>query len=142
MCACCFKGNALLFNVCLFIKKLMTGTFLAIVTPTMKIRKLTICECDHLTCRVRVHLQGNVEQIMIAKSIKEDYVNLRQIKTKHFLFFIFLATIVFFFFKGGVGVLNCLRAYDRPEFISFLVALDFSGEYTIDERRLNGRKKN
>ena len=83
-----------------------------------------------------------MEQIILAKLIKVDYVNLRQIKTKHLLFFVFLATIVFFWGGGvGGGGLNCLKAYDRPKFISFLVALDFSGEYTIDERRLNGRKK-
>ena len=92
----------LYYLMCVYLsKKRMTRTFLAIVTPTMKIRKLTLCECDHLMCRFRVHLQGNMEQIILAKLIKVDYVNLRQIKTKHLLFFVFLATIVFFFWGGG-----------------------------------------
>ena len=44
-----------------------------------------------------------MEQIILAKLIKVDYVNLRKIKTKHLLFFVFLATIVFFGGVGGVG---------------------------------------
>ena len=44
-----------------------------------------------------------MEQIILAKLIKVDYVNLRQIKTKHLLFFVFLATIVFFGGVGGLG---------------------------------------